>query len=475
MTDFVTDQDINNELKNPENTPKFVAYSGRQYPIEYLTAREFELLTYFVFKKDITSGIYRDKFDTVRLMNGTADKGRDLLLQFEGKNVGIVQCKRFESLITRPGLAREIIKFILHSLTDPDMISDIDNFHYYFTALKGFNEPAMKLLTAFNEHIVEDSNLISWTNEVIAENATIKFKIYEDVEERLIKILKSIKVEPLTASELNQKLKISNEIVTMFFEVEKVASEEMLRKLFTEFAGFKNDEDLEKLRIKLQDVPSDKRMYFGLFDIYGYDLDFYRKISRDQDFIYKMAEIKTEFSKRFIDHLGEFIEKYILIFISGMEKISPFTKSLMQPYLFNKYALQYNYSEMGAFAAKILAKDEKNSPVGKYQTLEEHKQYGLEIGQMVLNDDYSTFYGEGELLELKKSLCQFTYGNFRNVEEMNSRFYEDMIIVQPILDMIESEIDKIMPKNPTVIIGSGTLGDTEEELVDLFNKVQKLN
>jgi hypothetical protein len=124
---------------------------------------------------------------------------------------------------------------------------------------------------------------------------------------------------------------------------------------------------------------------------------------------------------------------------------------------------------------QIFEKDRQESLIGKYQTIEQHLSYALEIGQEVLNNDYSTFEGDEQLLQLKKDLCQFTYGSFKSIDEMKTRFYEDMIIVQPILEMIESEVQVIMPKNPTIIIGSGSLGNTEEEVVDLFKKVQKLN
>lgn len=61
-------------------------------------------------------------------------------------------------------------------------------------------------------------------------------------------------------------------------------------------------------------------MYFGLFNIYGYDLSFYKKISRDKKLIYNIAEIRTELNRRFIDYLKETIEKYVIIFISGLRK-----------------------------------------------------------------------------------------------------------------------------------------------------------
>lgn len=93
-----TEKEIKEEVDNPEFQVKIPAFSGRNYPIEYLNSREFELLTYFLFKKEISQGICSGKFDTVRLMNGVSDKGRDLLLQFKNKNTGVIQCKRYEKV-----------------------------------------------------------------------------------------------------------------------------------------------------------------------------------------------------------------------------------------------------------------------------------------------------------------------------------------------------------------------------------------
>ncbi|WP_121325650.1 hypothetical protein [Flavobacterium sp. 90] len=76
---------------------------------------------------------------------------------------------------------------------------------------------------------------------------------------------------------------------------------------------------------------------------------------------------------------------------------------------------------------------------------------------------------------MKINLAKFLYCDFNSVDEMDTRFKEDMKIVKPILDYIESEIQKIMPTNPTIILGNGGLGESEEELRELFEKVQKLN
>lgn len=474
MIDIYTDKEINDEVSNLESDKKFRAFSGRSYPIEYLNPREFELLTYFIFKKDISVGLHTGVFDIARLMKGTSDRGRDILLQLKGKNVGVLQCKRFDSLITRPGLAREIIKFVLHSLQDKDLIHDIKKFKYYFTALKGFNEPATTLIGNFNKEILEEKNLANWVNEVILDNVSIKFKDYNEVEEKLKKVLEKITIESLTADDLDMKLKNYKEIIPIFFEVEKVVSEEMLRKVFGEFVGFKNDEDLEKLRVKLQDIPSEKRMNFGLFDIYGYDLSFYKKIAKDRAFIFKLAEIKSELNKRFIEHLNETIQRFTLIFISGLAEISPFTKQVVTPYLFNKYALKYHINETGKFMASINVKINEFS-ITSIQTLEEHKNKFLEMGERFLKGDYSEIVGDSDLIKLKIDLLTFIHSDFETVQQMSDRFDADMKILKPILETIEEEITNVVPVNSAIIFGNGGMGDNEHDVKNLLDKVQKLN
>ena len=467
-----TETEIKEEVDNPELQVKIPAFSGRNYPIEYLKHREFELLAYFLFKKEISQGLYSKEFDTVRLMKGVSDKGRDLLLQYENKNTGVIQCKRYESLINKSQLAREIIKFVLHAIQDKSLIDDSEKFTYYFIALSGFNDGAQKLLGDFKS-ILDEEKLEAWTEEVIEENVGITIKSFKSVEQELAKIINGIKVEPITGDDLDQKLMNSKEIVPIFFEVEKVASEDMLRQVFSEFVGFKNDKDLEKLRIRLQNVPTEKRMYFGLFNIYGYDLSFYKKISRDKKLIYNIAEVRNELNRRFIDYLNETIEKYQIIFISGLKEISPFTKQIVVPYLFNKYALQYNQQEMGGFMSKIV-EDKRDSQLYKYQTIEQHKNHYLEIGQLVIENDYSTFVGDKELIEQKKVFAEWIHNGFKSTKEMSDRFNEDMKTLEPIIETIENYIKEIMPTNPTIIIDNSGLGETEGDFIELLKKVQKL-
>lgn len=79
----------------------------------------FEILLYYIFKEDIVNkGEFSYKegtqiFDEIRLMQEGSDEGRDCTLHLNGSAVGVIQCKCYNKNITKPQVAKEIIKFSL--------------------------------------------------------------------------------------------------------------------------------------------------------------------------------------------------------------------------------------------------------------------------------------------------------------------------------------------------------------------------
>lgn len=473
MPEFVSKEELIEESNSSESQEKIPAFSGKRYPIEYLDSRDFERLVYFLFQHEIGEGKYLGVFDTIALMKGTAERGRDCVLQHEGNNVGVIQCRRYVHLVTLPDLCREIIKFLLHSIQDSELITNSGNFTYYFVALKGLNDKASEYARDFSTKIKSEEKLKEWTEEVIEENELLKFKGYEEVQDNLLNLLSKIKLRLLTGDDLNLKLKNAKTVVTVFFEVEKVVNEQLLRAFGESYLGFKSNEDLEKLRARLQNIPNEKIMKFGLFSLYGYDKNFFKKLTSNRDIFYQIANVKLAISKLFIDYLREQIEKYILIFISGLPNISPFTKQVASPYLFNRFALAHMRAESGDFLMSMSKR--KDSYVVRFQTVHQIKEHLLETGQAVLNSDYSSFVGDDELVALKKNLAEFIHRGFKSVDEMSEQFDKDMIVLQPILDTIDREIEKIMPQNATLLIENTSSMQTEDDFVNSLKEVSKLN
>lgn len=294
---YYTDEEIAKEIESLER--KHPAFAGRKYPIEYLSDREFEILIYFLFKMEIGKGLYPGLYDSIKLMKGVAERGRDSVLVYKGKNSGIIQCKKYAGAITKPALAKEIIKFLLHLIQDPSLIENYyqDKFSYYLIALNGITEPAQNLVTGFSEKIIAEPELTVWVDEVLKENKSLSFKNYGEVKDSLGIVFNKINVEVLTTTEIEFKLKNNVDVVALFFETQKVVSEDLLRDLLKEY-NFKgiNDEDIKKLVDKLESIPPENRLRMAFVNFYGYNIDFLKTLWNEEKLkplLFSIAEIKS--------------------------------------------------------------------------------------------------------------------------------------------------------------------------------------
>jgi hypothetical protein len=101
------------EIKN--NILKPTIYNG-SFPLNEISDREFEALCYLLFKERLK---YDDielsgKFDKIDLMSGVGEKGFDSTLYLNNKIVGLVQCKKYKTRLTKPLVIKEFLKFELH-------------------------------------------------------------------------------------------------------------------------------------------------------------------------------------------------------------------------------------------------------------------------------------------------------------------------------------------------------------------------
>lgn len=214
------------EILPSDDKPTAIANKG--FPYEKLADnRRFEELIYSLYHQEILAGRYTDRYDYINLLEGVRERGRDCSFHYEGKCVGIIQCKHSidaAARITKPECAREIIKFVLHAIIDPKLISEAKTFDYYFAVSYGFNEPAKNLLDSFNTLILQEPNLKDWTDKVIKANETLKDLVYTDIETELKRILSEINLHKILPQDLDLLLTTaSNEnVAPLFFEVRTV-------------------------------------------------------------------------------------------------------------------------------------------------------------------------------------------------------------------------------------------------------------
>lgn len=225
---FITDSEIESESKG---YPKPIAYKKHDYPIGGMEVRQFEILIYRLFqvikqdlKKD-TIKLIKTRYDSVHLCRGTKDGGRDIFLSLEGKNIGAIQCKKYNFSIDKPMAAKEIIKFCLNAVFEKEYIESKKDFDYYFVTANTFNDKAKKLLSNFRVNIFENKNeLDKWIKEVIEINKEIKKKyIRSSHYNQLIKLLKKIRSFYLDSNSLIDYVETFDaEIVPRFFGIREV-------------------------------------------------------------------------------------------------------------------------------------------------------------------------------------------------------------------------------------------------------------
>jgi energy-coupling factor transporter ATP-binding protein EcfA2 len=229
----IEETEINETL---DNMSKPTARSGDSFPLNDLpSGRIFEILLYQIFKGKIENGEFPNKFDKIDLMQGSGEQGRDCVLTFNGKNVGVIQCKKWQKRLNESEAVPEIIKFVLNFLEDKTLIDDINNFTYYFAVSTGFTGETTSYLTDFNNRILQEPNLAKWTNEVIKKYETLHHLKYAAIENDLKNVLASLHIEKIIPEDLDLWIENSASITRRFFEVKLVVDIDFAEKKFQEF------------------------------------------------------------------------------------------------------------------------------------------------------------------------------------------------------------------------------------------------
>lgn len=303
MYQEVSSSVIETKIQNQDHSIKPLVFNN--FPYTELDDRIFEILLFSIYKKEIADNKHHTVFDEVTLMQGVGEKGMDCVLHYEGNIVGLVQCKNYKTKLNKPDAVKEIIKFSLHYILDNTLISNIDNFTYFLVASSGFTGPAALFLSAFNTSIEGEEDLQKWVEEVISEYETFKSAelTYTNVKDRLILVLKKIKVKKVIPEELNQQMHDNPSISQLFFKIHVVTSEEAINKL-------------------REEMMSRSRLSFDSF------------LTRVNDQILNLVVRNGEIKHKIIEKADIILEKFQEM---GEEEFNNFIKAIKVPFK-NKFA-----------------------------------------------------------------------------------------------------------------------------------------
>lgn len=168
------------------------------------------------------------QFDDVAIMTGTREKGRDCGLYLKGKPVGLIQCKRYSTPVDTATCIDEILKFVLNSILEPDLIQPHGTFSYYFTAASGFKNDTNDFLANFAKNIAAYSQIIERCEKVKKDFPTLKSIDIAKELPFISNILSRIIVVRLTNLDLDTYLNKSHIRVLLpaFFQTQTVLNEE---------------------------------------------------------------------------------------------------------------------------------------------------------------------------------------------------------------------------------------------------------
>lgn len=237
---------INNELNA---VPKPTHYTNIPMPLNSLGDRTFEILLYYIFKERIK---VKDKdivgiLDKATLMQGVADKGRDVILYKDKKCTGIIQCKKNKSNISRPEVTKEIIKFLLHYLNNREFISDTNNFTYFFAVSTGFTGAAIGAFNDFGKYVSNEPKFKEWVQDVINDYPTSFGDLnVEDTVNTLYDLFDNINFIKIIPQDIEYWLSEYTNISNVFFKILTVTDNTLIENAINNYLK----PILNKLQIK---------------------------------------------------------------------------------------------------------------------------------------------------------------------------------------------------------------------------------
>ncbi|PLK45950.1 ATP-binding protein [Emticicia sp. TH156] len=182
--------------------------SFKKFNFFSINDKEFSDLVYCIFRNESASklGDYYGKYNRVTPSPETREKGKDSMLYFNDKLVGVIQCKLIKKNTNLNDFLNEFIKFILYGIDD-NLFIEAREFYYYFVAPYGFNNEVLDFTRSDNRQI---PNLNKVINKVLSNYSTLKTAFGNtsilELEKQITDIIQKVVIEPLNSIQLNSWL-----------------------------------------------------------------------------------------------------------------------------------------------------------------------------------------------------------------------------------------------------------------------------
>lgn len=344
----ISEEQIDEEIR--ARYKPFAVESGLvPLPFTDLSDRDFELLIYCLIKEEIANHQFHRHSD-IALMQGVSKRGRDCVLFEEGKVSGLIQCKNYQRRLSRPQVIRELIKFLLFSTLDNDILPNPDTFEYMLYVANDLTEPANILTKAYKDEIskyISSGDVKKYIDEIVEEYESLSHYVTQPPIEIIENLLTRISFISQNSTDLNMRVNKRTALLAQFFKVRTVISTESAENVFRtalkDFGlKFLTDLDLKKLQDRIGNTKEDDRVNLGFVDFFGFNKDFFRFLKGE-----KLKAILTELmsfvsllDKELMTYVDTAINDKVYFYITWQllfaRKIHPFSVGIAKPYLHDR-------------------------------------------------------------------------------------------------------------------------------------------
>jgi hypothetical protein len=443
-------------------------------PFSELGDREFELLCYLLLKNEIENDKH-DNITSISLMQGVSERGRDCSLYKNGVVSGLIQCKKYQGRISRPQTLREIIKFLLFSIIDNDLLPKSESFEYKLYVSNDLAETTNNLIHSYSSEIekeIKSGAIKKYVEDVISEYESFKNFINHEPVDEVIKLLRNIKLTASNATDLTSRVHKYDSLVTLFFNVRTVvdleSADRIVRDALDDYGlKYLTDEDLKQLQERISHTKEENRINLGLVDFFGYNKEFFKYLNGEpfKEVIGAVASVTTLLDKYLMEFISSKINELVVdkvtVQLLGLGKIHPFSVGVASPYLFQRLMTKVLSKKL---PKDMLAKFNPQSIQSKSELIESISNKLFESSERVMNGDFSQLVGTPEDVELKKKIYDHCHEGFSNINDAKITFVEDMKVIMPILNSIEKNINELLQEDRTVVIKDASFLDNTSEM-----------
>ncbi|BFN30981.1 hypothetical protein VHTUMSATKI_11760 [Vibrio harveyi] len=321
-------------------------------PLAELGDREFELLCYLLVKEEVEAEKYKN-ITAISLMQGVAERGRDCSLYNKGTVSGLIQCKKLNARMSKPPVLKEIIKFLLFSILDDELLPDPNNFEYHLYLANDLSEPANTLFQSYNTEIekeISSGNIDDYVKIVVKDYEAFKSFIGEEPIGDVISLLRKIKISFSNSTDLTARIYKNEKLLSLFFDIRSVvdlaSADKIVRSALDDYGlKFLTDEDLKVLQDRISNTKEDNRINLGFVDFFGYSKEFFKFLNGEpfKEIAQTVMNVTALLDKQLFNFIQNEISKLCFEKVTKnllrKRLIHPFSVGLAQPYLFKRLSV----------------------------------------------------------------------------------------------------------------------------------------